>query len=239
MTFRDTWLRILFPAYCPICDTVMPLSEDLVHPACIRKLHPAAEPTCLKCGKPVLNDDAEYCSDCDKRKHQFTQGRAVWVYDSLIQASLIRYKYHGAKCYTAFYADAICRYLGNWILRIQPEVLIPVPVNWRRKNHRGYNQAALLSSNLSKRLGIPTDTDYLLRSGHTAPQKQLSPLERYRNLKQAFHVKTTGKQYKKILLVDDIYTTGSTMDACAAVLRDAGVESIYFVTLAIGSERED
>lgn len=219
-----------------MCHEILKASEGLVHTTCQKKLRYVKEPTCFKCGKTVMRSDEEYCSDCRKRKHYFDRGHAVWVYDTLMQKSIIRYKYHGAKCYADFYVPQMIETQGQWLREIAPDVLIPVPVHWRKKNQRGYNQAELLARKLGKCLQCPVDTKYLVRSQWTRPQKALTPTERYINLKKAFKVKSRQYTYNTVLLVDDIYTTGSTIDACASVLKSAGVQKVYFLSLCIGSD---
>ena len=100
---------------------------------------------------------------------------------------------------------------------------------------RGYNQAELIANELSQMTHIPVDSDILKRVVNTTPQKELNDKERAKNLKNAFQVNEYIVQYKKIVLVDDIYTTGATLDACAKALKEAGAEKIYFVAACIGT----
>lgn len=192
----------------------------------------------MKCGKPILESSTELCSDCSRRHHQFDAGRAVWVYDQWMRKSVATFKYKGRQEYANFYAEQIAVVCGGWLKALQVDVIIPVPINAKKMRARGYNQAALLAKRLSKTLQIPVDDTYLQRTSWTEPQKALSPVQRYENLKRAFCIKDLNKSYQKVLLIDDIYTTGSTIDACAAVLRAAGTVYVYFVSLCIGSDRE-
>lgn len=113
--------------------------------------------------------------------------------------------------------------------------MIPVPVSRKKMQKRGYNQAALIARQLAEKTGIPTDLHSLARIRDTIPQKELNHQERRKNLNNAFKMDQNAVKYKKVLLVDDIYTTGSTIDACAVALKEAGVQQVYFISLSIGA----
>ncbi len=120
--------------------------------------------------------------------------------------------------------------LRSW----QAEALIPVPIHKSRMRKRGFNQAALVAERMGERLGIPVEKDILVRVKKTKAQKNLSDAERRENLKNAFQVSGNELKLKRVVLVDDIYTTGSTLDAGASVLREAGAEKVYFLSICIG-----
>ena len=149
----------------------------------------------------------------------------------------MRFKYAQRQEYAGFYAQAIRIYGGDAIQRMRPEVLVPVPIHKKKLQTRGYNQAEVLARQLTDQTGIPMEADLVLRKKNTLPQKELDHEERRRNLREAFALKHPDKKlpYKRILLVDDIYTTGSTVDALAALLKQAGAEEICFVAVAIGN----
>ena len=107
-----------------------------------------------------------------------------------------------------------------------PDVIIPVPIHISKYKERGFNQAGLIAQALGRAMQIPVDEEYLVRIVKTQPMKELSNRERIKNLQNAFQVREKVVRYRKVLIVDDIYTTGATFDACAAVLKDAGV-SLY------------
>lgn len=114
------------------------------------------------------------------------------------------------------------------------EAVIPVPIHKNRRKKRGYNQAELFARELGKLLELPVDGEILVRTKDTTPQKKLDDRERKNNLKKALKIGKDSVQWKKVLVVDDIYTTGSTVDAAALVLKEAGVEEIYVLSIAIG-----
>ncbi len=113
--------------------------------------------------------------------------------------------------------------------------MIPVPIHRIRRAKRGYNQAQEYATELSKYCGIPVMSDIIKRKKSTVPLKKLGEAERKNNLKKAFIIAPNVVKLKSIIIVDDIYTTGATIDAMARLLKEAGVDSIMFVTVAIGS----
>lgn len=195
---------------------------------------PAEEPVCMKCGKPLPETETEYCPDCMRREHGFEKGRAAFVYDQIMRASISRFKYHNRREYADFYAEELLRRFGRTLRSWQPDALIPVPIHKSRMRKRGFNQAALVADRIGERLGIPVEKEVLLRVKKTKPQKNLSDAGRRENLKNAFQVCGNAVKLKRTVLIDDIYTTGSTLDAAAAVLREAGVEKVYFLSICIG-----
>lgn len=147
---------------------------------------------------------------------------------------LYRYKYSNRRDYTEFLASEAERIYGGWARRLGIEAVIPVPLAERKKRLRGYNQAEVFAKRFCALAGLPFSADILARIRETAPQKQLSAQERKNNLKNAFKIVGNVVNLNKVLLVDDIYTTGSTIDAAALALKQAGVEDIYFLCISIG-----
>lgn len=185
-----------------------------------------------------MNDRIEYCYDCSRHERTFEYGMALINYDETAKRSMAQVKYHNKREYLDFYAEAIVRRYGRRILRISPDALIPVPVHPSKMRMRGYNQAEILAEKISKRLEtevqIPVFTGILKRNRKTAPQKNLSPEERFKNLKQAFTAADVPQNIHTVLLIDDIYTTGSTIEACTQALKKSGIENVYFLTICIG-----
>lgn len=230
-------LELLFPVRCPICDRAVPYGK-LICPACREKLAFIGGPRCMKCGKPLREETQEYCRDCADSAHGFDRGYSVFSYDCL-RRSLYRFKYQGRQEYARFYGKAAAAALGSRILAWGPDALLPIPLHPHRYRTRGYNQAERFAQELGKELGLPVRTDLLLRVRDTKPLKLLDRAERQNNLKKAFKMKRNAVKLNTIVLIDDIYTTGSTIDAAAGACREAGVQRVYFVTLAAGGGKEE
>lgn len=191
----------------------------------------------MKCGKP-LRFESEYCMDCRKKGHAYDRGRALFLYDDRLRDSIAAFKYRGRREYKKFYGEEMALSFEAQAARWRPEVLVPIPLHSSRKRKRGYNQAELLARELGKRWGIPVETGLLVRGEKTLPQKGLGSRERKQNMKTAFKIRENRVKFKTILLIDDIYTTGSTMDAAARALKEKGAMKVYFLCIGIGSGSE-
>lgn len=230
-------IDLIYPPACPICGRPAPFEEGIrlpVCPECEKDLSKTGSNCCMKCGKPLQDETAEYCYDCSKTHHLYTQGAAAFAYTDGIKQSIYRYKYKNRREYAAYYAKQIYENCGGRMSTWKADVLIPVPLHSSKLWKRGFNQAELIAEHLSKLTGIPVDGEVLVRSRKTIPMKNLDDQERIENLKNAFHIKDNVVEYNKVILVDDIYTTGTTIDECTKVLMDRGASNVYFVCLCIG-----
>lgn len=226
-------LEILYPARCPVCHGVIRGKGDLCLP-CRNKLPYVKEPLCKKCGKEIEKPEQEYCRDCQRFSHGFDRGAAVFAYNDIMQRSIAMFKYHNRREYAKFYAKEMAQHCRRFIERCAPEVIIPIPIHKKKMRQRGFNQAELVARGLGKLLKIPVDTTYLIRAENTIPQKELSRQQRKANLKKAFMIKKTDQCYRRVLLVDDIYTTGATIDAVSELLKEKGAKNIFFLTICVG-----
>ncbi len=236
-------LDIIYPGRCPVCDRITGLFEidggrlrtaGFIHRECLKKIEYVKGATCMKCGKPLGDDNSdEYCSDCLRIRHLYDRGFSVFQYRS-ISGSIYRFKYLGRQEYAAFYGAATDRRLGRTLRSLGIEVIVPVPMYRDKERRRGYNQARVYGQALSRQLSIPMRDDLIRRVRNTVPMKELDVSGRRNNLKKAFIVHKNDVKFKCILIVDDIYTTGSTIDEITHEFRMAGVDKVYFLTLAIG-----
>ena len=226
-------LNLVFPPRCPICDGIQAAGSRGICSTCRSRVKYIREPRCMKCGKQLIEEEKEFCSDCRKRSHYFLQGRALYDYETVAEA-IYRFKYKGKREYGEVFGEEMTFYLEDYIRRIHPDVLVPVPMYPGKVRKRGYNQAQVLAATMGRCLNIPVDVHLVKRTRNTRALKALNPKERLNNLKNAFNLEGNGVKLNTIIIVDDIYTTGSTIDAVAQVFLKAGVKNIYFVTLAIG-----
>ncbi|MCD8082778.1 MAG: ComF family protein [Clostridiales bacterium] len=238
---RRMAVNLLFPRRCPVCGEIVTPERNLICPDCVKKLSPVREPTCRRCGKEVYGDSEEYCVDCLRHKRSFESGAALLNYNEAAKKSLAAVKYKNRREYLDFYAAAMDMRFRKQAMSWRAQALIPVPVHPSRRRQRGYNQAEELAGRLSKRWGIPMDGQFLVRSRRTAPQRSLNPSERLLNLQSAFALHPSVAEREppeRVILIDDIYTTGSTVEACARVMKRAGVKEVHFLAVCIGEGRQ-
>lgn len=237
----DRILPLLYPGHCPVCGVLLPYGSQV----CIRcrpKLPYVRGPVCCSCGKPVLSAEQEYCYDCRIFPKSFRGGVSLFIYNEKTRPAMAAFKYHNRRTLSQFFARELCRQYGGDILRWKPDALIPIPVHRNKRRQRGYNQAELLARDLSVLLNIPCPGNLLLRQIDTPPQKQFRPQARLNNLQKAFAVNPAYRcllpRLSSVVLIDDIYTTGATMESCARILLAAGVGRVYVCSVCIGVSRD-
>ena len=231
---KDIFLDLLYPKRCPFCQRVQPYQGSQVCEPCFKKLKKVEAPYCMKCGKTLEGEEEEYCKDCTAIQKSYERGYPVFFYEEPLKSALYDFKYKNQREYAVFFAECMDSHYGAEIRRQAPEGIVPVPVHPRKRKARGYNQAQLLAEELSKRIGVPVYADYLVRIVDTNPQKELNDKARLGNLKNAFQMNQNAIKLNKVLLVDDIYTSGATFEACTKVLLGAGTEAVYYTSVAIG-----
>lgn len=231
-------ISMLYPRRCPSCDEIIPQGRGLICPACVKakKMTRIKEPYCMKCGKELEREGSSLCGDCKKASHLFERSRAVFRYTKEARQSIVRFKFHNKREYADYYAAVAAESMEDYLKLVNPEVILPVPMYKKKKIKRGYNQAEVFARRLSEKTGILYRTDVLVRIKNTVPLKELEKDARKEELEQAFFVRRERVgEWKRVLLVDDIYTTGATMDACSHALKAAGIKKVYGLTLAIGA----
>lgn len=224
-------LEILYPQTCHFCGKVC---RKEICKECMQKVEYIREPRCKRCGKPIRYEEAEFCHDCAVHSVAYEQGRSVWLHKGPVRWSIYQFKYHNRRIHGLFYAKEMYRLYGEKLAEWGIEVIIPVPLHKRRKRKRGYNQAEIIAKHLGRISGIPVETKAVARTHNTKPQKELNNKDRKKNLREAFRVSQAWNCPKNVLLVDDIYTTGNTIDAVARVLKEKGAYKVFFLTISIG-----
>ncbi|MCR4673603.1 MAG: ComF family protein [Lachnospiraceae bacterium] len=231
-------MGILFPARCVGCQRVLPYNrkEKGICCECEKKMESVKGQVCARCGKILRNPLDAYCKDCKKYTHFFLQGKALFVYTGPMKMAMYKLKYSNARWMVKFFARETKKRYGGWLKEIQPDCIIPVPMFHKKKRQRGYNQAEVFAKALSKEIHIPVENNLVIRGKNTIPQKGLDFFGRQKNLKNAFKLNRNNVKLNCVLIVDDIYTTGSTMDAIAKLLQKKGVEKIFCLTICIGTD---
>lgn len=237
-----------------------PKLYQLICKPCFYRLPFILESYCMTCGRSLENPLKEFCEDCRHYSHVFKEARAVFSYKGLVQASLYQLKYAGHKEYARFFAAVMAHCLGSWIHLRGITGIVPVPLHPSRLRTRSYNQANEIAVRLGEYLGLPVYPNLLVRNKKTIAQKELNRQQRMDNLSHAFCMNShpfrhsshrkrgTGSHpfnsgistdlrewlgHETLLLVDDIFTTGATVDSAASALRQAGCHAVYVAAVAI------
>lgn len=230
-------MDFVYPRRCPYCDDVLPIGMKICD-KCKDKFVIIKEPLCKNCGKMIEDEDEEYCLDCNRKKFMYKEGRGLFLYNKEMKESISRFKYKARYEYADYYAESIYNNLGEYIKKLDIDVIIPIPIHKNKLRMRGFNQAGLVAKRLAKKMNIEYIDDMLIRIEDTKPQKELSNIDRRNNLINAISINDkvdVPECINNILLIDDIYTTGATINACAKKLKLFNEKyNIYFVTVAIG-----
>lgn len=227
-------LNFVLPPRCLSCRGRVE-DQGTLCAECWKDLTLLEEPCCHRCGYPFhyrMPEDS-LCPSCIQRLPAFERARAVFRYDDASRALVLAFKHsdeiHGAPVYGQWLARAGAALLAD------ADLIAPVPLHPRRLLRRRYNQAGLLAQAAGRRAERPVAVDLLRRRRHTASQAQKSPSARRRNVQGAFAVRQRWKdriQGKRVVLVDDVLTTGATVEECARVLCRAGAGAVDVLTLA-------
>ena len=232
--------------------------QGLVCSSCLDALKFVNAPCCEKCGKPLLHDNSgrtdgqnpkftlpvsqsevvpQLCSDCRTHERSFTQSVALLSYDERMRDIMADIKYKGRQEYLKLFGVLAAERFGDWMLGNGINCLIPVPVHASRLKKRGFNQSELLCRHISNIMHIPVRNDIIIRNKKTAAQKELNVDERLLNLQSAFSTAGRLPSGTNALIVDDIYTTGSTMEACTERILEAGASKVYGLAVCIGEDK--
>lgn len=239
-SFFNTLADLIYPSsiYCICCGG--PIHETVPYsicPECMKKIKWAKGRTCVKCGKPLQSwYYPDTCIDCTMNRHFFEKGFTCASYGEIEKKIIYDLKYNEKSYLGSKIAELMADKLKNSMIR--PDCILPVPLHKAKLLARGYNQAELIGLNLSKLTYIKYRKDILSRIKNTEPMNKLSFQERKNNLKNAFFVEKPEEiRNKSILLVDDVYTTGSTGDECSKVLLSSGAKRVWILTFAAGENK--
>jgi competence protein ComFC len=226
----ERFLNLLFPSRCPFCEGP---SSSGFYPfcrTCWQDIRPFAGNRCSICSIP-LAEGPSICGECTKERPSYYKSYVYGIYDGKLKEAINYLKYHKIR--------GLARPLADLLLRIplpDADIILPVPPDPERLKKREFNHTSLIARYLSKRLGIPLGVNLLRKIKSTPPQANLKRIDRIRNLRGAFKVFKDLTQ-KRVILVDDVITTGATIEECSRALKRAGAEFVYIVAIARSGER--
>ena len=218
---------LVFPPRCAICGAGGPFLCD----SCESRLEKTVGSRCPVCWRPLAGS---HCEKCATQRPAFDGLRSVYLFNRGARELVLALKYRHESAVAEPMAGLLARFLIDNPLSV--DLIVPVPLSKRRERMRGYNQSALLARGLSRQLGITVQEKALFRRRNTASQASTSSAEERRaNVRDAFAGKPDLLNGRRVLLIDDVATTGATLDACARAALDSGVASVWALTFA----RED
>ncbi len=223
---KTTVLDLLFPYRCVGCG----VEGQTLCPGCLSNQRRPSQPLCQSCGEEIRA--AGYCKNCENQPQAFDSVRSSFVYQDAIREAIIQFKYKGITNLAPVLGREMALTLAQW--GVKSDLLIPVPLHHKRFKERGYNQAALLAKAVARESGIGLDDTSLVKHIATPQQaKTKSREDRRRQVEHAFICADPSKVINThIVLVDDVCTTGATLNACAKVLKDAGARTVWGLTVA-------
>lgn len=224
-------LDLIYPPRCEVCGVLGPLA--LCH-TCASDMVLVEAPYCQRCGllQPVGTPQST-CPDCRDHRLHYDAARCVGLHTGSLRRAILNFKFENRRRLQEPLGALLAQRIEEEpVLPLgQVDCLVPVPLHPSRRNWRGFDQALYLARGVEKRLGLPVLSDGLIRTRPTTPQVQLSPTQRHENIKGAFAGRPS-LQGKKILLLDDVFTTGATVNEAAKAARQSGATRVYVLTIS-------
>ncbi len=235
----DALAAVFFPGPCRICDTTLVDASPLpICAGCLGAFEVLDGPACLSCGRPfpfvaAARESPSPCLACRKGLYGFERSRSFAAYNQTMSAAITLLKYEAVTPLGNWFAGRLLETLARDSEKFPLDVVVPVPLHPQRQRERGYNQAELLARPLARRLRLPLSSYLLVRTRPRPEKFLLSRRERWQSVRGAYATRPGTRVDKlRVLLVDDVFTTGATLDACARALHEAGAGAVYGLTVA-------
>ncbi|HOX55520.1 MAG TPA: ComF family protein [Candidatus Paceibacterota bacterium] len=234
----DAGLALLYPEVCQLCEQARATpAESFVCSGCRARVRFIQPPLCERCGRPFEGDITTQfeCANCQELDWHFSWARSAVAARGVVLETMKGYKYRGALWFEPFLAELLIRAAGPVLDGQKPDMIVPVPLYPAKEREREFNQAERLADRLGAATQIPVSKRLLRRVRPTRTQTRLNRSERLSNVRNAFALRE-GQQLngERIVLLDDVFTTGATTGACARVLVEAGAGEVCVWTVARG-----
>ena len=226
--------NLIYPLHCAACKKRLhPLDELGVCEPCVARIRRNPKPHCQRCGRS-LDNASMLCAECRRRPFHFDRAHSAYLYEGVLKDLIHLFKYRSRISLSRLLGRLMTDYLKeNDDILAGIDVITYVPLSAKRIRVREFNQSKVLALKIAEESGIPV-VDVLYKRGHTRPQNELSRDERLVNLSGAFEAKGETAKEKNILLMDDVMTTGATLDECSKTLKKSGAKTVTCLTLARG-----
>ena len=227
---------IIFPSRCVVCGIVLSNNERIrICSECLSRISFVKAPICSCCGLPFVNYEGtdHLCGECTSSKQYFSVARSVGKFEEPLLDVIHQFKYKGKIAVGGTLGRLMAEFEYDSFSIEGYSLILPVPLHQGRLKERGFNQSVILAREIAMKYSIHLDFGILKRTIHTKPQTGLGKKQRSMNVKGAFEVTDRGRiDGERVVLIDDVYTTGSTVRECARVLVKNGVEEVAVLTLA-------
>ena len=230
---------VLFPSGCRICEALLTRADRLpVCDTCLKSFRELPAEICERCGQPWaeggdVDGDESVCRECRERGFGFDAARSFGIYDGALARAIVLMKYERIEPLGAWFAKRLIEAGRKLPPELAADLIVPVPLHRTRQKERGFNQVDLFGRPLARKLGLPY-RPVLLKRERARPEKHLLHFEeRWEAVRGAFVIREGGQvDNLRILLLDDVMTSGATLDACSRALREAGAKSVAGLTIA-------
>jgi ComF family protein len=220
-------IKLIYPNTCGFCDKI--LDNEFTCDEC-KKIYTVNNKTCAICGRDT-EEISNRCLDCLHKKTHYSKLIFVFNYKDLVRKRIIEYKFQNKKYLFRCFAENLTKKIMQ--LNVRFDIIVPVPIHKKRLKKRGYNQSSLIAKAVAKALKIKFIDNLLYKIKNTVPQSSLSEKERKLNVRRAYIVRDNQIiKDKIILLIDDIFTTGATVEECSKELKEAGAKDVIVATIA-------
>src|SRR6266849_2258667 len=230
---------VLFPSGCRLCEGLLTRADRLpLCETCLNSFRELPEEICDRCGQPWaeggdVDGDESVCRECRERGFAFDAARSFGVYEGALARAIVLMKYERIEPLGTWFAKRLMEASGRIPSQYSADLIVPVPLHRTRQKERGFNQVDLFGRPLAGKLGLPY-RPVLLKRERARPEKHLLHFEeRWEAVRGAFVIRDGGRvDNLRILLLDDVMTSGATLDACSRALREAGAKSVAGLTIA-------
>ena len=236
-TILHAFADFVWPPKCLICDNSLENGIKFICDECEKNIVIFSPPFCFHCGKPLFysgGHSERLCALCKEEKDHFDRAFIVGSYEKSLRDAIHKFKYKKKAGLLKYFSVLMNDYIGGNNVLDKVDLIIPVPLFLTKKRERGFNQSELLAKEISKNWHVPVSNKNLYRFRHTEPQYNLDYTQREKNIKGAFKLKDKNTiKGKRILLVDDVVTTGATVNECSRILkRDGNAKDVLILSLA-------
>lgn len=235
----DALVSVIFPGGCRICNRLLTDSRRVpICSECLGSFVRVPVISCETCGRPLpgfvqKEEPSRLCPACHDKTYAFDCAQSFAIYDGPLVRAILLLKFEQIEPLGVWFAERLVELAQDERNKFGADVVVPVPLYRQRERERGYNQAALISKPLARRLRLPHKSVLLVRTRARPDKRILSLKERWESVRGAFATRPGSRvDNLRVLLVDDVLTTGATLDACARALRGAGAKSVVALTVA-------